>query len=226
MKCWNCSNPLDELLVCSRCGMPQSVGVLGPFDAFGLPPKLRWEEGELLSAYETLARRCHPDLFRAHRDSRVLTASQTAMRALNDAYRTVRDPESRLRYVLSALGHAHASTRTVPEGLQDSVQILDRVLTAAEKAQAAGDRAAWETEQDHLASLQVKVENARDRSNQMLRRIAEEWDRAVATAGEEWPDMSDDWVDQAVRLAGERAYLSAVETRIGEARRKPVETPA
>jgi hypothetical protein len=226
VKCWNCQHQPDEALVCSRCGMPQAVGVLGAYEALGLAPKLRWEEGELKDVYERLARRCHPDLFRAHRDDRVLSAAKSATRALNDAYRTIRDLDSRLKYVLSTLGHSRRSMRTVPDGLQDSVQILERLLTKTDEVRKQGDRAAWEAQQDHLASLQIKVESARERSDKTLRTLATQWDAAVVTAGGEWPDVPEEWTTQALTLVGERDYLQSMETRIAEARHWPADLSA
>jgi DnaJ-domain-containing protein 1 len=206
--------------------MPQPVEQLGPYEALDLPPKLRWDEGEIEAAHERLARRCHPDLFRAHRAERVLLAAKAAMRALNDACRTIRDAEGRLQYVLSAMGQMQVSTRTVPEGLQDSVQILERLLTTIEEARARGDRSAWEAEQDHLASLQVKLDDARQRSEQTMRGLAAAWDAAVATGDGEWPEMDEAWTEQALTWVGERAYLNAMATRMGEACRWPVDVPA
>jgi hypothetical protein len=226
VKCWNCQNPLEEALACSRCGMPQPVGALGAFEALGLAPRLRWEEGELQGIYERLARRCHPDLFRAHRADRVLSAAKTAMRSLNDAYRTIRDLDSRLKYVLAATGHSQMSMRTVPEALQDSVQILERLLTKIEELRRQGDRAGWEAEQDHLAALQLKAETARERCDKTLRTLAAEWDAAVDAADGEWPEAPEAWTAQALTLAGEHAYLAAMESRMAEARRWPVEVSA
>ena len=226
MKCWNCHNPLEEILICDRCGMPQLVGVLGAYEALGLPPKICWDESELQGVHERLAKRCHPDLFRAHRDDRVLSSAKAAMRALNDAFRTVRDLEGRFRYMLSATGQLDGSTRTVPEGLQDSVQIFERLLTKIEETRKDDDRAAWEAEQDHLASLQVKLEAARERSEQTMRSMATAWDAAVIAAGGDWPEMPADWAKQALTLVGERAYLSAIEARVAEARRWPAKIPA
>lgn len=224
MKCWNCQNTLEEVLICGRCGMPQMVGSLNPFGILNLPPRLRWAEEELRGAYERLALRCHPDLFRAHRDERVLSAASSAMRALNDAFREIREPVRRLKYVLAATSQTQEATRTVPPNLQDSVQIIERVLTAADDARSAGDRAAWEAEQDHLASLQVKVERARENTAEGMRALVAEWDAAVEAAGDDWPEMPEDWMERAMRWAGEREYLDSMILRFAEARRPPEES--
>jgi curved DNA-binding protein CbpA len=222
MKCWNCQNSLELILVCERCGMPQPVAALSPFEVLGLPPRLNWGEGEIRAGYDKLARRCHPDVFRAHRDDRVLAAASSAMRALNDAYRTLRDPQRRLGYVLAATGASTDSTRTVPAGLEDSVQITERVLSTVEEARRRGDAAAWEAEQDHLGALEVKIVAAHERSSAALRVLVTEWDAAVAAADGEWPnDPPEQWAERARTWVGERAYLDSVRARMEEGRRRP-----
>lgn len=226
MKCWNCQNNLAEILVCERCGMPQNVGLANPYQVFGISPRLGWDDAELVALYERLALRCHPDLFRAHDDDRVLGAARGAMRALNDAYRTLRDPVSRLRYALAASGLARETPRTVPEGLQESAQIIGRVLDSIEHAAQVDDFDAWESQQDHLASLQVQVEKVRERSQTMLRALFMEWDEASARAGDGWPEMPAAWQEQALGWLGERQYLDVLERRVKAARRWTARTPA
>ncbi len=218
MKCWNCENSLENVLLCGRCGMPQPVDVLAPFEALGLPPRLHLSGDELESSYTRLALQCHPDLFRAHGDERVLNASRVAMRTLNDAYRTLRDRTARLRYLLAASGHLAETTRTVPEGLQQSAQIISRVLAEVEEAQQAGDREAWEAKQDHLASLQVQVQSAVEKSAESLQILQREWDDAVSVAGNEWPEVSPGWFEQAQAWLGEQEYLDSLTERIDAGR--------
>jgi DnaJ-domain-containing protein 1 len=218
MKCWNCQNALGEALLCGRCEMPQPIETLGPFDALGLPPRLACEDTELRENYERLVRKCHPDLFRAHMDERVLTAARLAMRTLNDAYRELRDPIRRLRYVLAAAGRYQEVTRAVPNGLQESAQIIDRVLRTVEEARAQGDRDAWESEQDHLASLQVQTEKAAQRSESVYQGLVAEWDEAVAAHSAAWPEMPGGWYEQAQQWLGEREYLNALTTRMQSGR--------
>jgi len=214
MKCWNCKNALDGVLLCGRCGMPQPVGFLSPFGVLGIPPHLNLENAELRATYERLVLQCHPDLFRAHNDDRVLSAARSATRALNDAYRTIRDPASRLRYVLAASGHTKETPRTVPAGLQESVQIVSRVLAAIEEAQKQSDFETWEAQQDHLASLQVQAEKARERSTATLLALVVEWDETVDRASGGWPQMPDAWHERALVWLGERQYLDVLESRM------------
>ncbi|MBD3237371.1 MAG: DnaJ domain-containing protein [Candidatus Eisenbacteria bacterium] len=226
MKCWNCQNALEEVLVCERCGVPQTVGFMSPFEVLGIPPNLSWEEEKLRRTYERMALRCHPDLFRAHNDDRVLQAARSAMRGLNDAYRTLSDPVSRLRYVLAASGQTQEIPRAVPEGLQAKAQIIGRVLEAIEQARSEGDAEAWEAQQDHLASLQVQAEKARDRSHATLLALMLEWDQAVSQNDGGWPEMPPGWNERAMSWLGERRYLDVLEARMAAGRQWPAEAPA
>lgn len=226
MKCWNCQNGLDEVLVCKRCGVPQNVGFMSPFEVLGIPPNLSWEDVKLRETFERLALRCHPDLFRAHNDDRVLQAARSAMRALNDAYRGVIDPVQRLRYALAASGQTREIPRTVPSGLQESAQIIGRVLDTIEKALAEGDHEAWEAQQDHLASLQVQAEKAGDRSQATLLALMLEWDQAVSLGNGGWPEMPSGWHERAISWLGERRYLDVLETRMQTGRQWPAGAPA
>jgi curved DNA-binding protein CbpA len=194
--------------------MPQPVDVLGAFEALGLPPRLQWAEEEIERTYERMALQCHPDLFRAHHDERVINAARVAMRTLNDAHRTIRDRTRRLRYVLAASGSLGETTRTVPEGLQASVQIISRMLGAIEEAREKGDREAWEGHQDHVASLQVQAESAALRLEQAFQALALEWDDAVKHGGGAWPEMPEGWRVQAQRWLGEQEYLEALLERM------------
>lgn len=214
MTCWNCENALNIALMCERCGMPQTIEGLDPFLVLGLPPRLHWPPVELTTTYENLAHKCHPDLFRAHRDERVLIAARGAMTALNDAYRLLQDPVGRLRYVLAASGQAMETPRTVPEGLQESAQIISRVVETVERAKVKGDRDAWEAQQDHLASLQVQVEAAEKTSMSDFTTLCQEWDGAVGAARDQWPRMAEGWSAQVNRWLGERVYLEALAGRV------------
>ncbi len=219
--CWNCQHVLEDVLLCGRCGMPQPVEFLGPFEALGLPPRLTWEATELWTTYERLALKCHPDLFQAHMDERVLNASRLAMRSLNDALRVLQDPKARLRHVLTMSGHTGELTRTIPQALEESAQIVNRVLKAVEEATEKDDRDVWEDQQDHLASLQVQVEKAERDSSATLQRLMMEWDEGVTGARDGWPHMPDGWYQAAMRWLGERQYLDGLTARVTAGRRWP-----
>ena len=221
MKCWNCQSGLEEVLLCASCGMPQQVEVAHPFQVLSVPPKLGWDAAELQLRYENMIQRCHPDLFRAHKHEKVLSAARSAVQVLNDAYRMLRKPVGRFRYVLVASGKTPEITRAVPKGLQSSAQIIQRVIRAVEDAQKTSDHELWEAQQDHLASLQVQVEAAEKASDLILKGLTDEWDGAVDSAKGKWPRMPEDWFIQVSAWIGEREYLDTLLSRIQLGRQEP-----
>ena len=73
------------------------------FAFFGLPRKLTIDLAELERRFHSLSWKLHPDNFvRATEDERQLSLERSSQ--LNDAYRTLRDPVSRVEYLLSLAG--------------------------------------------------------------------------------------------------------------------------
>ena len=73
------------------------------FDLLGIPVSFRLEAPELERRYRELQTRVHPDRFATGTDIERRLAMQWATRA-NEAYRTLRDPVARARYLLSLKG--------------------------------------------------------------------------------------------------------------------------
>jgi molecular chaperone HscB len=91
------------------------------FALFALPRHLRMDLAALERAFYAQSRRLHPDRF-ASRPQAEQDAALAASSALNDAYRTLRDPIARTEYLLSLEG----------------VQMEEQSRAATEAARAAG----------------------------------------------------------------------------------------
>ena len=74
------------------------------FDLLGLPVAYRLDAPELERRYRDVQTRVHPDRHAAGSDADRRLAMQWATRA-NEAYRTLRDPVDRARYVLQLKGY-------------------------------------------------------------------------------------------------------------------------
>src|SRR5256885_11549940 len=108
--CRDCGGgaPVDAHF-CPQCTKILSIGRHGDYFSFlGLPRKLNLDSAEIEQRFRTLSRQFHPDYF--------YNATPTERRAslerssyLNDAYRTLKDPISRLQYVLQLEGLAASS---------------------------------------------------------------------------------------------------------------------
>lgn len=100
--CWSCSAQIESHF-CEACGKVQPPAPVDYFRFFGLPRKLQLNGKELEREFYRLSRQLHPDMYgRASEQERQWSLEKSAR--LNDAYRTLRDPIERTRYLLELEG--------------------------------------------------------------------------------------------------------------------------
>ncbi len=88
---------------CQACGKVQPPAPVDYFTFFGLPRKLNLDVSILEKDFYELSRKLHPDL-NARADSQEQEWSLEQSSLLNDAYRTLKDPIQRTRYLLQLEG--------------------------------------------------------------------------------------------------------------------------
>lgn len=109
LACWECRAALEGADAtanhfCAQCGKVQPLaGEADYFGFFGLPRRLGLDAAQLEKQFHDLSWKLHPDRFHQASDyERELSLERTAV--LNDAYRTLRDPVSRVEYLLRLEG--------------------------------------------------------------------------------------------------------------------------
>ena len=116
------------------------------FELFGLPPRFRLDPAELEQAYRGMQSRVHPDKFVNAGDAERRASMQSATQ-VNEAYRTLKSPLARARYLL-ALKHvdvqSESNTAMPSEFLLEQMQWREAVEEAADKP-------------DELAALGVRL---------------------------------------------------------------------
>ena len=135
------------------------------FDLLGIPVAFRLESPELERRYRELQSRVHPDRFAAGTDTERRLAMQWATRA-NEAYRTLRDPVDRARYLLQLKGYdtdEESNTSMPPDFLMQQMEWREGVS----EARAARDG-------DALANLRREMDDAR---REMLAQLERAIDR-------------------------------------------------
>ena len=123
------------------------------FARLGLPAALDLELASLDRAYFTLQRQWHPDRFVAKPPQERARASVEAA-ALNDAYRTLKDPLSRAVYLATLRGvelPGDGKTIDDPELLMEAMEMRE-ALQEADTGQAV-DRLAGRVREDMTAAL-------------------------------------------------------------------------
>ena len=109
------------------------------FELLGLAPAFALDPSVLESRYRELQGRIHPDRFAAAPEAERRLAMQWAARA-NEAYRTLRDPVDRARYLLSLKGFdtgEETNTSMPPDFLMQQMEWREAVT----EARAAHDAA-------------------------------------------------------------------------------------
>lgn len=99
------------------------------FEFFGLPRNLALDATDLEKRFYALSRKYHPDLYtRKSRGEQEEALEASAV--LNDAYRTLRDPVSRLTYLLKLEGFdiGEQGTKDVPPELLEEIFELNMAL--------------------------------------------------------------------------------------------------
>ena len=110
------------------------------FELLGLPVAYSVDAARLERGYRDLQTRVHPDRFASGSDAERRVAMQWATRA-NEAYRTLRDPVERARYLLALKGFEtdeESNTAMPADFLMQQMEWRESVAEAAAAADAKG----------------------------------------------------------------------------------------
>jgi molecular chaperone HscB len=183
--CRSCGGgaPID-VHFCPQCSKILALGRHGDYFAFfGLPRKLRIDSADLEQRFRTLSRQFHPDYFynAAPAERR---ASLERSSYLNDAYRTLKQPASRIEYLLRVEGFGPASpedaSRQVPPGLLEEVFTLNEELDEIRQMRAGG--AAPEEWRPRLERARQPILAKQREHEAELDALSAQWDAAVDSA--------------------------------------------
>src|SRR5438045_7506931 len=139
LECRNCGAgaPVDEHF-CPQCSRILALGRHGDyFSFFGLPRRLVIDAGELERQFRALSRRFHPDYYYNAAPAERL-ASLERSSYLNDAYRTLRNPATRVEHLLAIEGlptdKSEGGAAKVPPALLEEVFALNEELDEVREA--------------------------------------------------------------------------------------------
>ncbi len=197
VNCWSCRAPAGGGHFCPSCGKIQPLPKGADYFAFfGLPQKLTLDPAVLEAEFHKLSWKLHPDNFvRASEFERNLSLERSS--ELNDAYRALRDPISRVEYLLLRLElrKEGATKQQAPAELLEEVFELNESLDELREARAAGD---------DLAGLRGRLTAGQKAFQQKL----DEVDRELADVGREW--------DAALDAQAEDSRKQALLARMNE----------
>jgi molecular chaperone HscB len=131
------------------------------FELFGLVPAFALDVARLDAAYRDIQSKVHPDRF-AHAGDAERRASMQMTTRVNEAYRTLKSPVQRAKYLLELKGVdvAFDTDTAMPK------DFLVRQMELRERLEEAKDVSSLDAVQNFLGeekkSLQEKIENAID----------------------------------------------------------------
>src|SRR4026208_308483 len=133
--------PVDEPF-CPQCSRILALGRHGDyFSFFGLPRRLVIDQAQLERRFRDLRRQFHPHYFYNAAATERL-ASLEGSSYLNDAYRALRNPISRIEHLLAIEGLPPAKsedgTAKVPPGLLEEVFELNEQLDEIRESRESG----------------------------------------------------------------------------------------
>jgi molecular chaperone HscB len=188
--CWSCRARTHGEHFCPACGKIQPLPRGTDYFAFfGLPRKLRVDAAELEKRFHQLSWRLHPDNFvRAAEYERELSLDRSSQ--LNDAYRALRDPISRVEYLLAREGarkEGEHKQKAPPELLEEVFELnesLDELrsirkgaeMSGGQTGDGAGEVAALRSK---LLAAQKNFEEKLAEVDAELEGVAGQWDAMV-----------------------------------------------
>ena len=182
-----------SFLRCLRQDSAAFAGRSDYFAFFGLPRKLKIDPEELERRFHQLSWKLHPDNF-VRADERSASLALARSSQLNDAYRALRDPISRVEYLLSTAGmrqEGQHKQQAPPELLEEVFELnesLDELREARQNgsgsSHSAGDAAETSAVRRKLAAAQEDFEAKLGEVDAELEQLFGEWDALDATVGD------------------------------------------
>ena len=224
--CWSCKAQV-EAHFCESCGKVQPAEPVDYFRFFALPRKLDLNVRELERDFYKFSRQLHPDKYARVTDQERHWSLEKSAR-LNDAYRTLRDPIERTKYLLELEGmkleeQSSAATQqakatgtekkqVVPPELLEEVFELNMQLEEvrmAKKSGAGNVQLALEL-RDHKEKFEAMLAG-------MERELAgywKEWDAALDRSD---ATKRDELKQKMVDLLNRRSYIRNLVRDVNEA---------
>ena len=176
--CWSCGAAVFGGHFCAGCGKIQPLAAgMDYFSFFGLPRKLAIDAGDLESRFHQLSWKLHPDNFAgASEFERDLSLERSSQ--LNDAYRTLREPLSRVEYLLALAGmrkEGQQKQQAPPELLEEVFELNESLDELRGARRSGGDPG-------EMAALRKRLQAARED----FRRKLGEVDRSLQQQSGEW----------------------------------------
>jgi molecular chaperone HscB len=186
LECRSCGAgaPVDEHF-CPQCSRILALGRHGDyFSFFGLPRKLTIAQDELERRFRELSRKFHPDYYyNATPTERLASLERSAY--LNDAYRALRTPATRIEHLLAIEGlpptksEGESGAAKVPPALLEEVFELNEELDDIREQRESGVAPAVLAKR--LDAAREPIERKREEHERQIDALSAQWDSLAET---------------------------------------------
>lgn len=208
--CWSCRAKADGLTFCSRCGalqrLPDSTDY---FSCLGLAHRLKIDSKELEAKFYDLSRKFHPDFYQKRSPEEQAISLENAA-ILNKAYRTLKDPQRRVEYLIGLVeGEVEIATEP-PSDLFDEIFELQEALEEM-RSLPPGDSERRTGLVQSLRDAEEKFKGRREQEQKALESLADRWDR-LELSGDD-PDFSPEQkkcLKEMKKILSHRGYFERI----------------
>jgi molecular chaperone HscB len=187
LECRSCGAgaPVDEHF-CPQCSRILALGRHGDYFAFfGLPRKLTLAQDELERRFRELSRKFHPDFYYNATPAERL-ASLERSSYLNDAYRTLRTPSSRIEHLLAIEGlpstkseGESGAAKVPPALLQEVFELNEQLDDIREQRESGAEPAALAS---RIEAARAPIDRKREEHERQIDALSAKWDSQSETA--------------------------------------------
>jgi molecular chaperone HscB len=179
LECRSCGAgaPVDEHF-CPQCSRILALGRHGDYFAFlDLPRRLTIDTQDLEKRFRDLSRKFHPDYYyNATPTERLASLERSSY--LNDAYRALKNPVSRVEHLLAIEGlppaKSEEGTAKVPPSLLEEVFALNEELDEIRELREAGTDP--EPLRVRLETARKPIDEKREEHERQLQELSARWD--------------------------------------------------
>lgn len=208
-RCWDCPGGVENFF-CKRCGKIQPIpGSADYFSTLGLERRLNYGQQEVEEQFHTLSRKFHPDFYQSKSLKEQELSLENAS-TLNKAYRTLRDPISKIEYLIQLeLGEGEGIRCQVPPDLLEEVLDLHSQLEEIHSLKEGSDTPEKVKIKEYLRSELIKLEERFRVIDDQILALSDNWN--FLEKGVQEPQLEKKKILLDLRnLLSQRTYLSNV----------------
>ena len=185
LECRSCGAgaPVDEHF-CPQCSRILALGRHGDyFTFFGLPRKLTIAQDELERRFRELSRKFHPDYYyNASPTERLASLERSSY--LNDAYRALRTPATRIEHLLAIEGLPSSSRKKARQRFRRRCskkcsRLNEELDEIREQRESGADAAALAR---RLQAARLPIDAKREEHERQIEELSARWDGQLDTA--------------------------------------------